>query len=238
MANKNFFNGSDHLLYTGAQNFAAKVAKNPQQYGLSSEQLSEFQAASTSYGTAYLAAIDPETRTKSKVAAKNAAKRSLKSIASDLAKVIDGTPSVTAEMKIDLGLNVRKHPSPNPPPTVRPAITIVGVTGRTVTIKIRQTGESSRRGKPAGVLGASVYTFVGTNYPTDPMGWTFDGTTTKTTHKIVFADNVPNGAQIWVCAAWFNRKTETGPVSIPVTTNIQGGLGGAMRAEEPIKIAA
>jgi hypothetical protein len=37
-------------------------------------------------------------------------------MASDLAKIIDGTPSVTDAQKIELGLNVRATPSPAPAP--------------------------------------------------------------------------------------------------------------------------
>ena len=37
-------------------------------------------------------------------------------MAADLAKIIDGTPAVTNQQKIDLGLNVRATPTPKPPP--------------------------------------------------------------------------------------------------------------------------
>jgi hypothetical protein len=37
-------------------------------------------------------------------------------MASNLAKIIDGTPTVTDQQKIDLGINVRATPSPAPPP--------------------------------------------------------------------------------------------------------------------------
>jgi len=236
MGNRSFFYGSDAELYTGSANFSTKIGSKGSQYGITPQQATDYATANAVYAAKYEAAIDPETRTKGKIAAKNAAKASLKLMASDLAKFVDGTPSVTDEMKIDLGLAVRKQPSPQPAPTERPAVNIVSVVGRTVTIRIRDTAESSKRGKPAGVLGASVYSYVGTTYPTDPTAWSFDGTTTKTTHAIVFPDTVANGAQIWVCATWFNRKTETGPISIPVTTNVQGGLGVSVQAA--LKMAA
>ena len=37
-------------------------------------------------------------------------------MASDLAKIIEGTPTVTNEQKADLGLSVRATPTPMPPP--------------------------------------------------------------------------------------------------------------------------
>ena len=54
----------------------------------------------------------PSTRTKGQTAAKNAAKILLKVAASDLAKIIEGTSTVTDQQKIDLGLNVRATPTP------------------------------------------------------------------------------------------------------------------------------
>ena len=74
MANKSFFNGTDAELYTGAQNFVTVIGKNLQQYGLTNDQLASFTTANNIFSAAYLAAVGPETRTKGKVAAKNAAK--------------------------------------------------------------------------------------------------------------------------------------------------------------------
>jgi len=231
-----FLPNKDAALLAWGQNFFMRINPSPEIYGLTKTQSDAFGVKNTAYAAAYQTAIDPISRTRGKIAAKNAAREALKIDARLLASIIEGQANITNEQKIDLGLTVRKTPSKNPPPTERPAVNIVSVTGRTVTIRIRDTAESSKRGKPAGVLGASVYSYVGTTYPTDPTAWSFDGTTTKTTHAIVFADSVANGAQIWVCATWFNRKTETGPISIPVTTNVQGGLG--VSVQPALKMAA
>ncbi len=200
-------------------------------FGLTQQQATDYTTRHTAFATAYQTSYDPNTRTPPNITIKDEAKKALSEYARELVRIVQSYPSLTDDQRRELKITVRKQRSPQPPPTVRPALTIVSVTGRTVTIKIREDGESSKRGKPAGVLGASVYTYVGNTYPTDPTLWAFDGTTTKTTHQIVFPETVANGAQIWVCAAWFNRKTETGPVSIPVTTNIQGGLGQASPVE-------
>src|SRR5690606_22240978 len=51
-----------------------------------------------------------------KVQAKNDAKTSLKRMASDLSKIVSGSPGTTHEQRIELGLSVRAKPSPLPPP--------------------------------------------------------------------------------------------------------------------------
>src|SRR5204862_8282096 len=65
---------------------------------------------------AYMAANDPTTRTKGAVAAKDDAAAALKLQAATIAKLIDGTPTVTNQQKLDLGLSVRKVPAPMPAP--------------------------------------------------------------------------------------------------------------------------
>ncbi|MCC6422594.1 MAG: hypothetical protein IT447_03880 [Phycisphaerales bacterium] len=71
---------------------------------------------------------------------------------------------------------------------------------------------SNKRGKPAGALAV----------------WQFQGSATKSRHEITFADSVPSGQPIWIRCAWINRKQEVGPMSLPVTTNIQGGVASAV----------
>jgi hypothetical protein len=145
-------------------------------------------------------------------------------MASGVAKIIGGTSTVTAEQKIDLGLGVRATPALIPPPGVRPIVSIVGVSGRVVGVRVRDGAASGRPRKPAGVAGANVYSFVGEAFPTDPTSWKFEGATTRTKLDVLFPDSVPRGAQVWICATWYNPRAQTGPVSNPVMTYLQGGL--------------
>ena len=113
---RSFFAGTDAQLYAGSASFATKISATPTAYGLTAPQATAYAARNATYAAAYEAAIDPETRTKGTVAAKNDARVAVRMTASDLAKVINGTATVTDEQKIDLGLNVRKRPSPRPAP--------------------------------------------------------------------------------------------------------------------------
>jgi hypothetical protein len=221
---KSFFLGTDAELYNGSNAFGTKITATPTAYGLIAAQATAYAALNTLYATSYLAAIDPVTRTKAKVAAKNQAKVNLKVMASDLAKIISGTPTVTNQQKIELGLSVRAVPQPIPAPSARPGIDLISVVTRTVKVHIHDSASSTKRGKPAGVLGANVYSYVGTAFPTDPTAWAFEGATTKNTFDVVFPGTVATGAQVWICATWYNRKAQTGPVSLPLATNLQGGL--------------
>ncbi len=233
---KNFFDGTDAELYTGSANYFALIDLQPLVYGLTTELAAQYEVLNTAYATAYLAAINPETRTKSAVAAKNTAKKDLKVMAADFAKVIDGTATVTDAQKIDLGLNVRKQRSPNNRPTVRPGMDMVSVNGRSVSIHIHDSASITKRGKPAGTVAAWVYTFVGAEYPSDPTLWDFNGSATTGKFEIAFPNTLPGGTQVWVCAAWINGKQEAGPTSVPISTNLQGG--GSSSSTMTMNIAA
>jgi hypothetical protein len=220
----------------GSTSFLNIVTAEPITYGMNPAQVSAYDALNIVWTGAYERATNPLTRTKANVAAKNAARAAIVAMSADLARIIDGTPTVTDAQKIELGLNVRKAPVPVPAPTEAPAVDLGSVVNRTVNVHIHDSAASSKRGKPAGAVAAWVYTYVGQNYPTDPAAWTFERSTTKAKFQITFPDTVAGGQSVWIRAAWINAKQEAGPLSVPVTTNLQGG-GSAVQVQE-LKIAA
>jgi hypothetical protein len=169
---KNFFNGSDAELNAGTQNFSTKISATPTAYGLSASQATAYAALSTAFTAAYTTAITPETRTRGTVAAKNAAKIPLKVMAGDLAKIINATPSVTNQQKIDLGLHVRAVPTPIPQPAVPPVLEVTNRIGTVVTIRLHDG--TAKRAKPTGVQGARIYSFVGATPPGDINDWNLE----------------------------------------------------------------
>lgn len=113
---KSFFLGTDAELYAGSAAFSAQITATPTSFGLVAAQATAYAALNAAYATAYLAATNPLTRTKGAIEGKDAAKASLKIMASDLAKIIDGTATVTDQQKANLGLSVRATPTPRPAP--------------------------------------------------------------------------------------------------------------------------
>lgn len=197
--------------------------REPATYGLVAADATSYSALHTSYANA-LAACDPGQRSKSLVATKNAARNGLKNAARLLAKRVEGTASVTDAQKIELGLNVRALPSPIPAPSNPPALDVVSVTGRIVRVRLHDSTDASRRGKPAGVAGATVFSFVGAAAPTDPGAWKFEGNTTRTTIDVLFPDSAAAGAVVWVTAFWRNERDLSGPACAPISTNLQFGV--------------
>jgi hypothetical protein len=147
-------------------------------------------------------------------------------MASDLAKIIDGTATVTDAQRLDLGLNVRATPAPIPAPSQAPNLDVAGRLGTTVTIKLHDGSTSGRRRKPAGVQGASVFSFVGTGGATPPAelaDWKFEGNTTRTKIDVQFDAALAPGTLVWLCAFWFNPRGQAGPGCTPVSAILAGG---------------
>jgi hypothetical protein len=115
--NKSFFTSQrDSVLASGSANFAARISDSPASYGLSVPQAEAYAALDAAFQASYLAATTPSTRTKGTVAAKNSARAPLRIMASELTKIIVGTPMVTDAQRINLGIAVRPTRSPVPPP--------------------------------------------------------------------------------------------------------------------------
>lgn len=137
---------------------------------------------------------------------------------------MQANPSVTGQQKSSLGLTVRDvEPTPINPPADAPTLDVLSAVGRSVKVRLHDSANPTRRGKPAGVAGASLFTCVGATPPADISGWTFQGNTSRTTADVQFPAEVPAGATVWLTAFWFNPRAQNGPTCAPVSTNLPGG---------------
>lgn len=217
----NYLPSADAELLAWSTNFIGLIETGFATYGLTSAQATAYRAAHDTYAGAYQAAYDPNTRTRPVIEGKAVAKRALATLARELVRIAQAFPEMTDELRRSLNITVPKARSPIPAPTARPVAEIVSVAAWTVTAYVHDT--TSDRDKPEGVIGAKLYTFVGETYPSDPSEWEYQGDFTRRRCEITLPNTVAAGSRVWVCAAWYNRKGETGPASVPVSTNIQGG---------------
>lgn len=229
----------DSLLVPFSTNFNDRIVASPATFSLSAAQASAYTALHTPYVAAYnamMAARADGTRSMSFTATKDSTKRALLNYARQLYTFVQANATVSDANKILLGIHLKVIPTPIPPPGVAPATDVVSVNNRTVWVNVHDSASTTKRGKPAGATAAWVYSFVGTEYPSDPSAWNFEGATTKPKFGIVFPSSVAGGTQVWLCAAWINAKQQAGPTSVPITTNLQGG--GSSTETAGLKIAA
>lgn len=233
---RSFLPTADKALAAFSLNFSTLLTANFAAYGLPQSTAASYGIFYDTYNAALTAAQQPPTRGNATVLAKNSAKKNLIILTREIARTIVNNMNVNNAQRQELGLTIRKiKPTPVPAPSTRPSVDISSVSVRTVTVHIHD-GPADKRGKAAGAIGAKVYSYIGDSYPSDPTLWAYQGDSTKSKYPIAFPDSVASGTQVWVCAAWYNRKGETGPVSVPITTNLQGGGAGATSSS--MKIAA
>ncbi|MEZ6122891.1 MAG: hypothetical protein R3C49_06905 [Planctomycetaceae bacterium] len=214
---------TDAGLLAWSNNFRTRIASDPAIYGLTAQAATAYEAVQSTYATAYQTAVDPGTRTRPSIAAKDAAKAALQLASRQLGRIVEGTASVTDAQKLALGLNVRRPPTPRPAPTTSPILEVMAVTGRTVRLRLHGD-EPSRRGKPKDVVNATIFTYIGETPSSDRNQWRFEFSSNKLVVDIEFADDTPAGTRVWMTACWNNAKCESGPMSQPIGTLLGYGL--------------
>jgi hypothetical protein len=208
-------------------NFKTKIALTPTAYGLTALQATGYGTKHDDFVAKWNVCQDPATKTKMAVELKNASKSVLLDDLRMLGRIVQNFPGTTDAMRIDLGLPVRDPaPSPINPPTEKPVLEIVKVHGRLVSVRLRSM-DSEGRGRPPGVWGASICSFVGSAPPTDVGAWKLEGESTRTDFDVEFASTVPAGAQVWLTAYWKNPRLMSGPPCDPISIYLGGGLAAA-----------
>ena len=80
--------------------------------------------------------------------------------------------------------------------------------GRVVKLRVRDV-ESTSRGIPFGAIGCNLYWCVSDEVPTDANAYRFETMTTRAITDIVFPNDVPSGATVWISAQWVNKRRRT-----------------------------
>lgn len=212
-------------------NFNARINASPMNYGLSVAQAAAYTTLHDAFAAAYTAANEPITRTAATIATKNSAKEALIRGAGgirELAGIVQAFPGTTDTERIELGLTVRDtEPTPVPPPATAPTLSVISTLARVVKVRLRDAENPDRRGKPTGVSGAALFTFVGETPPSDPLQWSFLFNTSRTVFDVQFPSTVAGGSKVWLTAFWFNPRKESGPASAAVSTRIDDGMSAA-----------
>ena len=218
---RGIFPNTDGGLLAWSANFSDLISADPAAYGLSASQAADYQAGHGAFAAA-LAAADPAIRSMTTTAVKNETRDSLKNAGRLLANLVYGTAGVTDAQKFTLGLTVRKAKTRAiAAPTEAPALGVVMASAWTVKIKLRRLGATA--GKPAGVTGASLFSYVGATPPTDLAAWKFEMNTGRNGVELQFPSALPPGTRVWLIAFWFNARHQSGPVCPPVSANLPGG---------------
>jgi hypothetical protein len=202
---------------------SAGISAAPAAVGLSAADATNLADNLAAY-EAKLDLVNDETKaTKIARAEKATAKSVLAANMRGLAKriIAFGIPDAK---KIELGLPVysAEH-QPLPVPQTRPVASVVAVIGTTLVLRTVDELTPTRRKRPRGVLGAEVFSRVGSDeLPVDLEKWRFEGAFFKSTAEIGFNPE-DAGKRIVLVARWFNRRG-AGPLSDRVVTAIAAAV--------------
>lgn len=215
---------SDSGLLSWSANFVAQVNSiGALNLGLTDAEATTYALYQTTYASAYESATNPSTRGTATIQAKNEAKAALVAESRKMAMAATSHLGTTDAQRLALGLTVRdREPTPVPVPETSPTVQITGVDAWTVHLRLKN-GQSTSRAKPAGVTGATVFSYVGDTPPVSVDDWKFEGNVTTTITKVVFPDSLTPGTTVWLTAFWFNTRAESGPAAVPVSTKINYG---------------
>lgn len=218
-----FLPRKEDLLLGWSLNFSRRISESPGEYGLTMQQADDYAALHAAFAAALQKTARP-VRSMVTVCEKNEAMQQLKTAARQLSMLVKGTAAVTAAQRLDLGINPGiTHATRAHAPAGTPSIVVEEVRGATAFIKIEDSF-INRRGKPPGIHGATLFTFVGANPPPGVSGWTFHSTTTARRVQVDFPDIAP-GQEVWFTACWLNARLQRGPWSAPRSTRLPGGAG-------------
>ena len=217
----NFFPSADVALRNWAAVFSANITGRSESLGVPDPVAQALATKQAAYAVSLEAATNPTTRGESTVRAKDRDKKILVAEIRAVARFLQGSMTVTDAQREDLGLPVhdRRYP-PVPVPAEKPGVGLIALDGNTLRV-VLSTGAG--RAKPAGVAGASLFSFVGEQVPADLSGWTFMGNTTRTTADMDFGAALQPGAKVWVTAFWYNPRGQSGDAAAPVSTRLAGG---------------
>lgn len=197
-----------------SRNFAARVTASPQRYGLTESDAVVLMQVQGEYATALRLALEPATRTRPIIIAKDDARAAMLKVARQLAN--QARAALTdPEAKLTLGLGRGKGRSARRTkigvPNSAPTVWIREVVTSCVSIRLHDPTAPTRRGKGPGMMGANVFSFVGDAPPPALAQWRFHAMTSRTDVKLEFGCSYPPGTIVWICAQWMNAKGQAGP---------------------------
>lgn len=211
---------SDALLDPFVNNFQTLIAASPTTYNLVAADATAITAAYTSWHAAFLAATNPTTRTTATIATKNLQKANVLAVVRRYGTTLRANAGLSDALKIGLGLRVPDtSPTPVPPPSVKPELSIARIDIGVQEIVARVEGAGTVRARPAGSVGLLLYRAIGTTPVSSADEATFLTFVGRPQVASTF-DAADRGKFATYFARWTNARGEVGPWSNPVSACI------------------
>jgi hypothetical protein len=214
----NYIPTQEAAFATWVDNFSAYVTANYTALGLALSDATALASMTSTYDTAYSAAIAGSTRGPMSVNVKDVARANVTQRARQLATIMQANPSVTDAQKTALGITLRKGSlTPVPAPTSSPLLTFIAATPLQHTLRWADQTTPALRAMPFGVIALELDVWVYTPVvppppPGPPSAPTMVLTLTKQPGAINFT-SAQKGMTAYYLGNWRTRTGLQGPVS-------------------------
>lgn len=200
-------------------NIHDRVVAEVDHFGVPAGVVTTWTTAYNAFMAAYAIAIDPETRTRSAIQAKDTTKKEVTDQAREVIRILQGMPTVTDAQRELLQIPIYDtEPTNVPPPQVSPGMELSVMGLHQLGVRIWDPLNPDSKRKPAGVQGTVVFSCTGeAPLPAGDAGWVWQGQTTRLKGNITLPSSLPGGTKVWVCGVFYNAKGEHGPVSTAVS---------------------
>jgi hypothetical protein len=224
MSRRDYLPDADHPFAEWCRHFADKIAADPGLYGLTAGDSAQLDAAFATFAGAFGTALDPRTRTRVAVAAKNDARAALEALVRSLVHRVQALPGLAADQRVALGLADRSaRASRINAPATRPILAMAHAPHRSgASLWIADEDHRHRKAFPKEYACCVVFSFAGERGappPTDPDAWRFEGLATRVLFPLPHRP-ADAGRTVHFKAAWASPRGQLGPASTILSTTL------------------
>lgn len=207
-------------------NFSTLLTASPTTYGLVAGDATTVDAVTDAWVAAYATAINPGTRTSVTIAIKDTARRNAEVTVRPFAVRISRNPAVSSGNKTAIGVTVvTTVPTPVPPPTDVPILSLVRQRFGDATLAYKTTGFDGKS-KPYGSIMLEIVQSIGVAFAVDPLQCSLLTLVTKSPFTVTWdADDAGKKATLF--ARYRTRsgpagQSQPGPWSGPLNLTVTG----------------
>lgn len=203
-----------------ASNFDTLVLATPTAFGETSTTASALDSAFGNWHDAYTNHLAKQDEAKAFAQTKETKRAALVDLVRPMVRRMQGSPSVDASEKAQLGINVRDAtPTAAGAPLSNPVLNVGTADRLRHVINFADEGTPTSKAKPAGVSGCEIWMKVGGPPPGDVSDCTFLALDSKTPYTLNF-DSTDAGQTVHYLGRWMSTRGEAGPWAETVSATV------------------
>jgi len=217
---RSFIPDTDHGALEWMQVFSQGITAAPATYGLVAADATAIANVVNAYAAAYAANIDPATKTKVTVIAKNNTRAAAESVCRQYAAVIKHNAGVTDENKAAIGVPpINNQHAPVPVPGTPPLLNVLGAIDGGHVVRFADAITPDSGAKPVGAASLQLFVAVGEAVVTDPDVAEFQGIHSRNGIDLSYGA-AESGKYATYFGRWCGVRGDVGPWSKPASMRI------------------